>query len=197
MNRFRKFGVAAIPFMFIALAWGLIFQPLYDYYGDLKLERDSKNETVLRYRSLLMQQKGLEVDLEQISNDLNANGLFFDSINADAAAALLQQRLATLVTVNGGQVKVSRIETGGKPKADGSFSIALVFAISNVGLSRMLYQIDEHRPVLVIGALTIKAGPVLARVNVGGHQMNTAPITAEDPILDVSLTVSGFLLAKG
>jgi hypothetical protein len=194
---FKRVFVLLLPFLAAGLAWALIIAPVQSYRAGLEAELDAKNDLAARYRRLIGQREAFKGDLAQLERAKDMNGLFYSAANGNAAAALLQQKLSGIVTASGGQIRLARVEA--KPKAGPleRFGMTLTFAVSTAGLSKILLAVEGERPVLLVDSLAVRGGPVLARLQTANLPAGPGTIAAEEPALEVSLTVSGLLVPKG
>jgi hypothetical protein len=193
----KKVIVLLLPVLAACLVWLVLLNPALSYLSDLDADLESKRDVLGRYQRLIAQREELQPGLSLSGNQEGLQGVLFAAPNANAGATLLQQKLSALVAANGGQLRSARVETKSKAGSFDPFAVNLSFAVSNAGLSKLLLQIEGQKPLMFVDALSIKAGPALARLQDGHASPNQPPVTAEEPVLDVSLTVSAFLLPKG
>ena len=193
----KKAIVLLLPFLAAGLVWIVLADPVLTYLSDLDADLESKRDVLSRYQRLVTQREELQSGLRQPGSQESLQGTLFAAANANAGATLLQQKLSGLVAANGGQLRSARVEIKSKAGSLDPFAVNLAFAVSTAGLSKLLLQIEGQKPLMFVDALSIKAGPALARLQDGHASPNQPPVTAEEPVLDVSLTVSAFLLPKG
>jgi hypothetical protein len=193
----KKAFVLILPVLAAGLVWALILDPAQSYYAGLETELDLKRDLAARYQRLIAQREALKGETVQLERAQGLEELFYSAAGANAAAALLQQKLSGIVAASGGQIRLARVET--KPKADGldRFGVTLTFAVSTIGLSKILFSVEGLRPVLLVESLIIRGGPALARLQNASLPAAPGAIAAEEPVLEVSFTVSGFLVPKG
>jgi hypothetical protein len=193
----KKAIVALLPVLAAGLVWIVLLDPVLTYLGDLDADLESKRDVLSRYHRLIAQREETQLGLSQPGVQESLQGMLFAAPNTNAGATLLQQKLSALVAANGGQLRAARVETKSKAGSTDPFAVNLSFAASSAGLSKLLLQIESQKPLMFVDALSIKAGPALARLQEAQPSPNQAPVMAEEPVLDVSLTVSAFLLPKG
>ncbi len=193
----KKAVVLLLPFLAAGLAWIVVADPVLSYLSDLDAELESKRDVLSRYQRLVAQRDELQSGLQQPGGQESLQGTLVAAANANAGAALLQQKLSALIAANGGQLRSARVEIKSKSGSLDPFAVSLAFAVSTAGLSKLLLQIEGEKPLLFVDALSVKAGPALARLQDEHTSPGQPPVTAEEPVLDVSLTVSAFLLPKG
>lgn len=193
----KKTAIILVPVLMLSLGWAVVVEPIRSYYGDLDADLETKRDVVLRYKRLIGQREQLQADVSKLTGDKSLRDLFFLAANENAGAALLQQRISALVSMNGGQMRVARVETASKANSSRSFSVNLTFAISTVGLFKTLLQVEGQRPLMFVDLLSIRGGPALARAQ--QSQTPQSPLMGpmvDEPVLDVTLTVSGHLMPK-
>jgi hypothetical protein len=193
----KKAFVLFLPLFAAGLIWVLIAGPLQDYDADLGAQLEAKRDLLFRYKRLTVQRAALQAGAAQASRPKGLDELFYAAADANAGAALLQQRLSALVMANGGNLRLARVDAKPKAQALERFGVTLTFAVSSVGLSKILYAVEGLRPSVVADQLLIRGGPALARLQEPNQPAAQTPIAAEEPVLEVTLTVSGFLLPKG
>jgi hypothetical protein len=193
----KKTVVVLLPLLAAGLAWAAFIGPVQTYHEDLGAELDGKRDVVRRYQALIAQREQLKSDLARLSGEKSLQDFFHTAANANGGAALLQQKLSGIITANGGQLRVARVETKPKSGIFEPFAVNLTFAVSTVGLSKILLQVEAQKPLILVDTLLIRGGAALAHLQEAAPAAGQAPVTAEEPVLDVSLTVSGFLTPKG
>ncbi len=193
----KKAIVLLLPVLAAGLVWLILLDPVLSYLNDLDADLESKRNVLSRYQRLIAQREEAQPGLPQPGGQEGLQGVLFAAPNANAGATLLQQKLSALVAANGGQLRQARVETKSKAGSFDPFAVNLSFAVSNAGLSKLLLQIEGQKPLMFVDVLSIKAGPGLARLQDARASATQPAITAEEAVLDVSLTVSAFLLPKG
>jgi hypothetical protein len=193
----KKTFVLLLPVLIAGAVWALIVDPAQSYYAGLETELDAKRDLAARYQRLIAQREALKGEPQQLERAQGLEELLYSAADPNAGAALLQQKLSGIVAASGGQIRLARVET--KPKAEGldRFGVTLTFAVSTIGLSKILFSVEGLRPVLLADSLIVRGGPALARLQNAGLPGAPGAIAAEEPVLEVSLTVSGFLAPKG
>ena len=193
----KKATVLAIP-LFLALAvWQIAFTPLLTLNRDLD-EDVERSQALLRHYHLLVSQAGeANSELQRLKEGSGAEDLFYSTQNVNAAATLLQQKLGELVAATGGQIRAARVEAKPKTPNYEPFAINLTFTASSAGLSKLLFQLETLRPIVVIDNLFINAGSALLALQHNANAADKDKHAAEDQVLDVALTVSAFALTKG
>ena len=192
-----KATVLAIP-LFLAFAiWQIAVTPLLTLNRDLD-EDVERSQALLRHYRLLVSQAGeANSEIQRLKESSGAEDLFYNTQNVNAAATLLQQKLGELVAATGGQIRAARVETKPKTPSYEPFAVNLTFATSAAGLSKLLFQLETLRPIV----LSITCSSMRARRSWPCGKMRM-PLdkdkhAAEDQVLDVALTVSAFALTKG
>jgi hypothetical protein len=198
----KKAFVLLLPVLGAALVYAVIADPALSYYRDLEAQLDAKRldakrNLTDRYRRLIAQREAFKGEPQKLERAQGLQELFYAAADANAAAALLQQRLSGIVTANGGQIRLARVETRSKAEGLDRFSVALTFAVSTIGLSKILYAVEGQRPALLVDSLIIRGGPALARLQNASVASAPGAVAAEEPVLEVSVTISGFLAPKG
>ncbi len=123
--------------------------------------------------------------------------LFHGTANANAAATLLQQKLGELVAATGGQIRVARVEIKPKTPNYQPFVVNLTFAISTVGLAKLLFQMEALRPIVFVDSVHIYTGPALLNLQNDANSPDKDKRAAEDQVLDVALTASALASPTG
>jgi Type II secretion system (T2SS), protein M subtype b len=193
----KKAFVLLLPFLAAALIWAVLIAPVQSYNADLEAQLEAGRNLLSRYRRLSAQRQALQADLSRESRPKGMEELFYSAADTNAAAALLQQKLSALVTASGGQIRLARVDAKPKAGALDRFGVTLTFAVSSVGLSKVLFAVEGIRPAVLVDSLVIRGGPALARLQEPGQPSAQGAIAAEEPVLEVSIAVSGFLLPKG
>ena len=192
-----KATVLAIP-LFLAFAiWQMAVTPLLTLNRDLD-EDVERSQALLRHYRLLVSQAGeANSEVQRLKESSGAEDLFYNTQNVNAAATLLQQKLGELVAATGGQIRAARVETKPKTPSYEPFAVNLTFATSAAGLSKLLFQLETLRPIVLVDNVFINAGPALLALRHNANAADKDKHAAEDQVLDVALTVSAFALTKG
>jgi type II secretion system (T2SS) protein M len=193
----KKLIVLAIPLFLVLAAWQLAVAPLLTLTRDLD-ENAERSEALLRHYRLLISQAGdVNSELQRLKDNSGADDLFYSTLNVNAAATSLQQKLGELVAATGGQIRAARVETKPRTPNYEPFAINLTFATSSAGLAKLLFQLETLRPVVLVDGVFINAGPALLALQHTTNAAENDKRAAEDQVLDVALTVSAFALTKG
>src|SRR5215510_2669598 len=193
----KKAVVLAIPLLLAFAVWQLAITPLLAFNRDLD-EAVERNLALTRHYRLLVSQAGdANSELQRLKENSGAEDLFYNAQNVNAAATLLQQKLGGLVAATGGQIRAARVETKPKTPNYEPFAVNLTFVTSSAGLSKLLFQLDTLRPIVLVDNVSIKAGTTLLALQHNANAADKDKNSAEDQVLDVSLTLSAFALTKG
>jgi len=193
----KKAVVLAIPLLLVFAVWQMVVVPLLTLDRDLEEETDRSQALLRHYRLLMSQASEINSELQRLKDSSGADDLFYSTPNVNAAATLLQQKLGELVASTGGQIRAARVETKPKTPNYEPFAVNLTFATSSIGLAKLLFQLETLRPVVLVDAVFINAGPALQALQHNMNAVENGKLAAEDQVLDVALTVSAFTLTKG
>ena len=190
----KKGIMLAVP-LFLAIAiWQIAVTPLRHLHRDLDEDLERKQALLQRYRSLGSQEAEAKAALQRLKEESAPEDLVYNTQNVNAAATLLQQKLGEIVAGTGGQIRAARVEIKPKTANYQPFAVNLTFAISNVGLAKLLFQLETLRPAVLVDNVFIQAGPSLLAQQ--QRSSDKAKVAAEDQVLDVALAASAFALAS-
>src|SRR5262249_1000448 len=162
----------------------LAFTPLLAFNRDLD-DAVERNLALIRHYRLLASEAGdANSELQRLKENSGAEELFYNTQKVNAAATPLQQKLGGLVEATRGQIRGARVETKPKTPSYEPFAVNLTFATSSAGLSKLLFQLETLRPIVLVDNLFINAGPTLLALQ---HNVNAADKdknAAEDQVLD-------------
>jgi hypothetical protein len=193
----KKAIVLTVPLALIFAVWQMAVAPLLTLNRDLDEDAERSQALLRHYRMLVSQAGEVDSELQRLKESSGAEGLFYDTQNVNAAATLLQQRLGELVAATGGQIRAARVETKPKNPNYEPFAVNLTFATSSAGLSKLLFQLETLRPIVLVDNVFVNAGPALLALQHNANATDKDKHAAEDQVLDVALTVSAFALTKG
>jgi hypothetical protein len=191
----KKAAVLAVPLLLAVMAWVLVIAPVLNSEEELGNEIDLAAQHLKRYQTLLGQQDSAKPEPKQPNQGVAVQDLFYDAPNPNAAAASLQQKIGSFIAANGGQMRTARVEIKQKVPGFQSFAVDAAFAVSTNGLVRILFELENLHPAVFIDSLSIHGGSPLLNAQ-GNKPQGNGQLTAEDPVLEVNLTVSALLLPK-
>ena len=94
------------------------------------------------------------------------------------------------------KIRAARVEIKPKTANYHPFAVNLTFATSTVGLTKLLFQLEMLRPIVLVDNVFIQAGSLLLAQQHGQGSSDRAKVAAEDQVLDVAVAASAFALAK-
>jgi Type II secretion system (T2SS), protein M subtype b len=200
LSTLKKAAVLGIPLLLAFLAWQIAVTPALELHRDLDEAAERHQGLLQRYRALIAQEGETKAALLRLKEESDADELFYNAANVNAAATLLQQRLGELVAATGGQIRAARVEIKPETKpvaerAGGyeSFAVNLTFATSSAGLVKLLFQLETLRPIVLVDHVFINAGPELLALQHSTNAADKDKRAAEDQVLGVALTASAFV----
>jgi general secretion pathway protein M len=179
----RRTLAIAILLAVVSMVFSGIVQPVLDDYREAKA-------SVYRLEAAVQRSDAGQGDLAQVDAELAAlkkrqlsTGGFLHGTNESIAAAQLQDRLKTSVEGAKGELRSTQILPS---RDDGKFRRITVRAQISVGtaaLQRTFYEVESLSPFLFLDNVIIRARPVPQDRNK----------IAQDPVLDVSFDLSGYI----
>jgi hypothetical protein len=167
----------------VALAWTLVVAPLIGLSRDRQADIAAASEQVRHLDALIARKPVLDRRASALVARVAATGGFWSGPSAAVIAASMQDRLRQVVASSGGRVESSA--DAGEITDHGFRKLAVRFAIRGplATVQRALEAVAAATPALFVEHLAI-----------------TAPVAARDPahppILDIDLTVSGYMQAE-
>jgi Tfp pilus assembly protein PilO len=179
---FLLIGVALI------LAYRFAYVPIENSERQIREELDAKKKALSRYQEYIKSGKGIEDDLNQTAQRLEAvQAKLLPGETPQIIAANLQEVLKKLSERNGIQIKSFRV---GEPK-EMTFYVRIPVTIeinptkSAASLAYFLYDVENYEKLLLISELDITApnmrnpGEVQGNLTVTGFSRNAHPKTTK------------------
>ena len=192
----KKGIMLAVPLLLAVAIWQIAVTPLRHLHRDLDEDLERKQALLQRYRSLGSQEAEAKSALQHLKEESAPEDLIYNTQNVNSAATLLQQKLGEIVAATGGQIRAARVEIKPKTANYQPFAVNLTFATSTVGLTKLLFQLEMLRPIVLVDNVFIQAGSLLLAQQHGQGSSDRAKVAAEGQVLDVAVAASAFALAK-
>ncbi len=179
----RRALALAILATCVALAWTLVAAPLIGLSRDRQADIAIASEQLRHLDALIARQPVLDRRAATLDARVAATGGFWSGPSAAVIAAGVQDRLRQVVAASGGRVESSA--DAGETAEHGFRKLTVRFAIRGplATVQRALEAVAGATPALFVEHLVI-----------------TAPADARDPahppMLDIDLTVSGYMQAE-
>lgn len=152
--------ILAIALLLAGLGAGYVFVK-YVYLEQLtRLSHDIelKKKKNGKIDSILVREKDIRVKINQRKSNIRRNKIFLTGGKAATAVSELQNKIKQLIAKNS-KAKIQTIKPYPVLEYDDYAEASLEIRIKDIGhqgLHRVLYEIENHSPVLLIGELDIK-----------------------------------------
>jgi general secretion pathway protein M len=181
----QRRAMALVLLLALVLLVGMIVvAPIVDAFASAAEQRTELSELLLRLRAAAREGPALQARVVELDRMQQQRADLFEGGNATLATASLQGEVKRIVESAGGQLR-SLLPLPGVP--DQQFqrlSVRVEFAADTAKLSRILYDIEAHRPTLLVNNLAVRAS-------------EQAGATAAQGQLQIRLDVSAFASGAG
>jgi general secretion pathway protein M len=178
----RRFAAIGLLLVVLALAWSILAAPLLAAHGDALGTIERLRPVIERGRASVHDTAALRIELQRLKQRPHATGGLLAGTNEPIAAAQLQERLKTAVDHVSGDLRSTQVL---QARDDGAFRRVTVKAQLSVdlpALQHVVYELEAAMPYLFLDDVEIAQRPA-ARGSQPG----------DDPLLDVSLELSGYM----
>jgi general secretion pathway protein M len=169
----------------------LVVVPLLTSYEE-NAEAIERAESLLqRQQALAAQQPQLVERLEEERAQAEAVSGYLDGPSDALAAAQLQDRVKEVVEASGGELRSTRIlpaEDVDASPGTRRTSLRVQLIVNIEGLAEILYGLEAGEPYVLIDELMVRTQRERRR-----RRRNETQVADHEPLLDVSLELSGFV----
>jgi general secretion pathway protein M len=179
----RRTLAAAILLALVSIVLSGFVQPLVDDYRESKASIDRLEAAMRRSHVGDRDIAQLQAELAALKKRQPSTGGFLQGTNESIAAAQLQDRLKTSVEGAKGEIRSTQILPS---RDDGKFrriTVRAQISLSTAALQRAFYDVESSPTFLFLDNVIIRARSVPQDRNK----------VAQDPVLDVSFDLSGYI----
>jgi general secretion pathway protein M len=179
----RRTLAAAILLALVSIVLSGFVQPLVDDYRESKASIDRLEAAMRRSHVGDRDIAQLQAELAALKKRQPSTGGFLQGTNESIAAAQLQDRLKTSVEGAKGELRSTQILPS---RDDGKFrriTVRAQISLSTAALQRAFYDVESSPTFLFLDNVIIRARSVPQDRNK----------VAQDPVLDVSFDLSGYI----
>jgi len=188
LSRLLALGLLAAA---LAASYLLVVVPLLSTYED-NVAAIERAETLLqRQQALVALQPQLVERLEEERAQAEAVAGYLEGPSDALAAAQLQDRVKEVVEASGGELRSTRIlpaETIDSSPGTRRAALRVQMIVSIEGLAEILYELEAGQPYVLIDELSVRSQRERRR-----RRRSRDRAYDEEPSLDVSLELSGFV----
>jgi general secretion pathway protein M len=179
----RRALALAILLALVSVAFSGIVQPLLDDYRETRASVDRLEATLQRGHAGERERAQLQTELAALRKRQSSTGGVLQGTNESIAAAQLQDRLKASIEGAKGELKSTQMLPA---RDDGKFrriTVRAQVSLKMAALQRALYDVESAAPFLFLDNVSI-------RVRSSPRDRDQA---AQDPVLDVSFDLSGYI----
>jgi general secretion pathway protein M len=179
----RRTLAVAILLALVSVVLSGIVQPLLDNYRESKASVDRLEAAMQRSHAGDRDIAQVQAELTALKRRQSSTGGFLQGSNESIATAQLQDRLKTSVEGAKGELRSTQILPS---RDDGKFrriTVRAQISLTTAALQRALYDVESSSPFLFLDN-------VIVRVRSVSQDRNKV---VQDPILDVSFDLSGYI----
>ncbi len=181
--KLRRGLAVAILAVVILGTYSFAIGPAVDGYTADRETIDQLSTVRGRYERAAREVPELSNRLEALRQRGTAKAGYLEGEDETVAAAVLQERLKSLLQQHGGVLKSTQVLNGKDEGPSRRISIRGNMTATLAALQRVIYDLEAGSPLLFVDNLDVRAG---ARVR-GGADAD------QEPQLDVNFDVSGYL----
>lgn len=184
----RRALAIAILLALVSVVLSGIIQPLLDDYREAKASVDRLEAAVQRSHVSDRDVARVQAELAVLKKRQASAGGFLQGTNESIAAAQLQDRLKTSVEGAKGELRSTQSLPS---RDDGNFrrvTVRAQISLSLAALQRAFYDLESSSPFLFLDNVIIRARSVPQDRN----KVAQDPV-GQDPVLDVSFDLSGYM----
>jgi len=178
----RRFAAIGLLFVVLALVWSIVAAPLLEVRGTALSTIERLRPVIERGRAAVHDSAALQTELKGLKQRPRSAGGLLAGTNEPIAAAQLQDRLKTTIDHVGGDLRSTQVL---QPRDDGAFRRVTVKAQLSVdlpALQQVIYDLEAAMPYLFLDNVEISQRPAA----------RGSP-ASDDPLLDVSFELSGYM----
>jgi general secretion pathway protein M len=184
----RRTLAVAILLSLVSVVFSGIVQPLLDDYRDAKGKVDRLEAALQRSQAGQRDLVQVQAELAALQKRQSSTGGFMQAANESFAAARLQDRLKVSVERAKGDLRSTQSLPS---RDDGKFrriTVRAQVSLNTVALQRTFHDLESSSPFLFLDNIIIRARPVPQDRN----KVVQDPVI-QDPVLDVSFDLSGYI----
>ena len=178
----RTFAVVML-FSLVSTLFSCIVQPILDDYGEAKSTVDRLEAAIQRSQGGQRDSAQLRAELAALQKRQSSTGGFLQVANESVGAARLQERLKASVEAAKGDLR----STQSLPSRDeGKFrriTVRAQVSLDTPGVQRTLYDLESSSPFLFVDNVVIR----------NRSKPQDRGKVVQDPVLDVSFDLSGYM----